>query len=73
MKMITMTEFRSEPGERVRDVSRHGASFLVTKGGKPVARLVPVSESVEVMPDGSVRGDPTLLVAVAEVRRGAVY
>jgi prevent-host-death family protein len=39
---ITMTEFREQPGEFVRSVQRHNVSLLLTKNGKPVARLVPV-------------------------------
>lgn len=46
MKTITLTEFRSEPGERIRDVERNGLSFLLTKSGKPVAKLVPVDTGV---------------------------
>ena len=44
MKSITMTEWRNEPGERITDIRRDGASFLITKGGKPVARLLPVKD-----------------------------
>lgn len=42
MKTITMTDLRSEPGERIRDVQRKNKSFLITKAGKPAAKLVPV-------------------------------
>lgn len=56
MKTITMTELRAEPGERIRDVQREGKSFLVTKAGKPAARLVPVEDGTEILPDGTVRG-----------------
>lgn len=37
-----MSEFRAEPGERLRDVQREGQSFLITKSGKPAAYLIPV-------------------------------
>lgn len=37
-----MSDFRKEPGERIRDVFKLGRSFLITKAGKPVAQLVPV-------------------------------
>ena len=42
MKTITLSAFRKEPGERIRDVARGGESFLLTKSGTPVAMLVPV-------------------------------
>lgn len=38
---LTMTDFRKEPGERLRDVHRGGRSFVITKSGKPVALLTP--------------------------------
>jgi prevent-host-death family protein len=64
MKTITMTEFRAEPGERLRDVQRGGESFLITKAGKPAARLVPVNavtdEPTTIRPDGTIVGSPPL-------------
>ena len=56
MKTITMTEWRSEPGERITDIRRDGASFLITKGGKPVARLLPVDDVTVIGRDGKIRG-----------------
>jgi prevent-host-death family protein len=60
MKSITMTEFRKEPGERIRDVQKCGKSFLITKAGKPAARLVPVSDVTIINPDGSFTGPEPL-------------
>lgn len=57
MKTITMTEWRNEPGERIADIRRDGASFLITKGGKPVARLLPVGDVVVIDRDGKIRGE----------------
>ncbi len=75
MKTITMGELRAEPGEVVRAVQRRGESFRITKAGKPAARLVPDrdEDTVEVLPDGTVRGDASLLAGVADLRRGAGY
>jgi len=42
VQKLSMSAFRKEPGERIRDVYKLGRSFLITKGGKPVAQLVPV-------------------------------
>jgi prevent-host-death family protein len=52
-----MSEFRKEPGERIREVAREGKSFLITKSGKPVARLVPVDETIQIERDGTIRGE----------------
>lgn len=57
MKTITMTQFRAEPGEYVRETQRHGRSFLITKSGKPVARLLPPSDSTVIERDGAIRGE----------------
>ena len=60
MKTITMSDFRAEPGERLRDVQRGGQSFLITKAGKPAARLVPVDDAIVIERDGTIRGEPPL-------------
>ena len=52
-----MTELRSSPGERLIDILRERATFLITKGGKPAALLTPVSDVTIVDPDGHVRGE----------------
>jgi len=46
----------SSPGERIRDVQRGGESFLLTKAGKPAARLVPVEDETIIEADGTIRG-----------------
>ena len=57
MKTITLQEFRKEPGEYFRAVQKHGRAFLLTKSGKPFARLVPVDDTIVVYPDGMIFGD----------------
>jgi prevent-host-death family protein len=42
VKPLTLTLFRSQPGEYLRAVAREGKRFVLTKSGKPVALLVPV-------------------------------
>jgi len=42
VQKLSMSAFRKKPGKRIRDVYKLGRSFLITKGGKPVAQLVPV-------------------------------
>jgi prevent-host-death family protein len=69
--MPTITDLRSEPGEYLRAVSRHGRSFTITKVGKPVARLVPVDDSTVIHPDGRVQGPvPLTALMPKEVRNG---
>jgi len=43
VQKLSMSDFRKEPGERIRDVYKLGRRFLITKAGKAVAMLVPVS------------------------------
>ncbi len=44
---LTLSAFRKQPGEYLRDVHRNGKRYLLTKGGKPVALLVPVDVLVD--------------------------
>jgi len=53
---ITVTELRSQPGEYLSAVSRCGESFLITKSGRPAAKLVPVGDKTIVERDGTIRG-----------------
>lgn len=48
---LTLSTFRTQPGEYVREVAKSGKRYLLTKGGKPVALLVPVDAFAE---DGDV-------------------
>lgn len=68
MKTLTMTQLRTEPGERIRDVSHGGESFLITKDGKPVAKLVPIGDT---HPPLDSEGQP--LLDTRALRRGASY
>lgn len=59
MKILTMTEFRASPGERLIDVLRDRAQFILTKAGKPAALLVPVGDAdvtTTIERDGTIRG-----------------
>lgn len=42
LQPLTLSTFRTQPGEYVRDVHREGKRYVLTKAGKPVALLVPV-------------------------------
>lgn len=59
MKTLTMTEFRTSPGERLIDVLRDGEQFLLTKAGRPAAVLVPIRDAdvtTVIERDGTVKG-----------------
>ena len=66
MKTITMTQFREEPGEIIRAVWKHGRVFIITKDGKPVAKLVPIDETITIESDGTIYGDPDVLRGVRD-------
>jgi len=70
VKTITLTDLRSEPGEVIRAVHKHGESFLLTKSGAPVAKLVPVdAEETTIWPDGSITGRPPLTLRRSDLLR----
>ena len=46
-------------------VIRDRASFTITKGGKPVAKLVPIDDDTTIIDsDGRIRGEPPLSARV---------
>lgn len=57
MRIITLTDFRKEPGEYIRLVHRERQSFILTKAGKPVAKLVPMDDITVIALDGTIYGD----------------
>jgi len=57
---ITIMQFRASPGEFIHEVSRHGKHFVITKMGKPVARLLPIDETTVIKLDGEIVGEPPL-------------
>ena len=60
MKTITMMDLRKSPGEYAHLVYKHGESFLVTSQGRPVFKMVPVSDVTIVRPDGTFVGPKPL-------------
>lgn len=51
-----MTQFRAEPGERIIDVIRNGDTFVLTRRGKQVAKLMPVDDTTLIKGDGTFHG-----------------
>lgn len=60
MKMVTIGELRSGMGAMFYEIKARGQNYLLTHGGKPVARLEPVNDVIEIMPDGSIIGEKPL-------------
>lgn len=60
MKTITMMQLRKSPGEYAHLVYKHGESFLVTSQGRPVFKMVPISEDTIIHSDGSFSGPKPL-------------
>lgn len=56
-RVISMTQFRCQPGEWLLDVRRERMTFLLTRQGKPVAKLGPVDETTVIESDGRIRGE----------------
>ncbi len=57
---IRLTEFRAQIGEYVRACEVVQQSFVITRKGKPVARLVPIDDGSTIHGDGTVTGEMPL-------------
>ena len=64
MKTITMMELRQHPGEYAFRVRADGETFLVTYQGKPCFKMVPVSDTTVIRPDGSTHGPKPLTIGL---------
>ncbi len=60
-----MTEFRARLGEYIRACEVVDQSFVITRKGKPVARLVPIDEKTVIHSDGTFTGEPPLTAGEA--------
>jgi antitoxin (DNA-binding transcriptional repressor) of toxin-antitoxin stability system len=59
-RTITMMELRKHPGKYAHLVSEHGEEIVVTYQGKPRFKMVHVSDTMVIHPDGTFDG-PDLL------------
>lgn len=57
MKTLTMSEFRQQPGDHLIDVRRDRQSLLLTRNGKPFARVVPADDLIVITRDGRIVGE----------------
>lgn len=60
MKTVTIQELRTGMGAMFHEIRCRRQSYRLTHQGKPVALLVPLDDSVEVKPDGTIIGGPIL-------------
>ena len=56
MKSVSISYLRYNMGAMFHEIKHHGASFLLVKGGKPVARLLPLEHTV-IEPNGAIIGE----------------
>jgi hypothetical protein len=56
MKTVTVSYLRYNLGAMFHEMKHHKAEYLITHGGKEIARLMQPSDVTEIMPDGSIKG-----------------
>ena len=56
MKTIAVTEFKARCLSLLEDVARSGQPLVVTKRGKPLARVVPTSDAATIHPQDTLSG-----------------
>jgi antitoxin (DNA-binding transcriptional repressor) of toxin-antitoxin stability system len=56
MKTVTIGFLRYNMGKMFHEIRERGQSYLLTHGGKPVARLLPVDDEITINADGSFNG-----------------
>jgi len=66
MKSVAVTEFKARCLSLLEDVARTGQPLLVTKRGKPLARVVPSGGAKTVYPQDTLAGSVTILGDVIE-------
>ncbi len=55
-KTVTIGFLRYNTGKMFHEIRERGQSYMLTHGGKPVARLQPIGDNVEILSDGSFKG-----------------
>lgn len=56
MKSVAVSEFKARCLSLLEDVARTGEPFLITKRGKPLARITPSGDVAIVRPQDTLRG-----------------
>ncbi len=56
MKSVAVSEFKAHCLSLLEDVARTGEPILVTKGGKPLARITPSGNIAVARPQDTLRG-----------------
>lgn len=60
MKTVTIGFLRYNMGAMFHEIKSRGQAYLLTHGGKPIARLLPLNDEIEVLPDGTFKGGKPL-------------
>ena len=58
-KSLSVSEFKSKSLGLLEEVSRTGESIIVTKRGKPIAKVIPFAEAGDKLVLGKLRGTVT--------------
>jgi prevent-host-death family protein len=66
MKSIAITEFKARCLALLEDVARTGQPLVVTKRGKPLARVAPAAGGVAKRPQDTLRGTVTIVGDIVE-------
>lgn len=66
MKSIAITEFKAHCLALLEGIARTGEPLLVTKRGKPIARVLPTVDAGSLYPQDSLAGTVTILGDVVD-------
>lgn len=59
-----MTDFKNTIGAVRHEIQRHGEHFLLTFQGNDVAKVGPVDDVTEILPDGTIKGPKPLTFGI---------
>ena len=68
---IRLTELRARIGEYIRACEVVDQTFVITRKGKPVAKLVPIDEKTVIYPDGTFTGETPLTAVPSDTKEAS--
>ncbi len=71
MKSIAVTDFKAHCLGLLEDIARTGEPLLVTKRGKPLARILPSTDATTLFPQDTLAGTVTIGTIPARSRSNA--
>lgn len=66
MKSIAVTDFKAHCLGLLEDIARTGEPLLVTKRGKPLARILPSTDATTLFPQDTLAGTVTIVGDILE-------